>query len=142
MTSPFKPVNFDTEVLSQDKLKQLAANQNLLFGSMPKVRYSYGGAPRDTNVKVMAGKSPLPIQPTTNWGHVIVNFGTYFTPGCKPIVTATYESLSPTVTGRMKVALEGLSGELSNSGFRAHVSGDIYKSVRSAGFVHWIAVGY
>lgn len=142
--SDYVPVSWNGESVSTDKLNQMANNDQYLFDRSPKIRYSSSNLTRDTSLKVIAGKTPFQPHGKFDWTNVVVYFGSFFTAGCHPSVTAVAE-----VTGgwmRKFVAIKGLAGEIDHTGFLAQVvsqesiPGNGW--IEAGGWVHWQAVGY
>jgi len=143
--TPYKSVNFSGEALSQAKFQQLANNGQWLFENTPRVRYSsFGGLLKDSNTKIISGKSPYTAV-NADYARVAVYFGSFFTAGCKPNVTATVEVGGGLV--RKVVSLTSLSGGgVDHTGFVAELftveAGTQNRLVEAGGFIHWQAIGY
>lgn len=145
----YRPVSWNGEPISNAKLNQMANNTQFIFERMPKMRYSNGGVIRDTSLKMIAGKTPyVPSATGADWTEAQVLFGTYFTVGCKPIVTAV---VADSVSGRRRRldvrALSGAGSEIDHNGFICHIvqalqPGNTAPQLLSSGWVHWHAVGY
>lgn len=145
----FVPVSWNGESISTDKLNQMANNDQFLFDRTPLVRYAFQGGQqtitRDNSVKIISGKTPFVPSANTDWIRQNIYFGTFFSAGCSPVVTATVETQGPE---RRTVSIHGLGGlntDIDINGFVAHVwvasdTGNPY--VSTSGFIHWIAVGY
>jgi hypothetical protein len=128
--------------MTQEKLEQLASNQQYLFENISRVKYSAGGITREGGSKMIAGKSAFPALPTRSYLYLTINFGSYFTAGSRPVVLATLEAKGGSMH-RAKVVIQGHlgTGEVNHAGFIAIVTGDTYKSLES-GWIHWWAIGY
>jgi hypothetical protein len=144
--TPYKPVVFSSESLSQAKLQQLANNQQWLFENTPRTRYVGNGLTRDSSIKMMSGKISHGTA-QVDYLDVPVYFGSFFTAGCRPIVVATVEGY--TYGLRHYTQTRGLSnGEIDHTGFIAHVvSHELVNNtstnwIKGTGWVHWTAVGY
>jgi hypothetical protein len=138
----FNPTSFNGEPLTTAKLNQLSNNIQFLFERGAKIRYKNEDAnlTRDASLKVLAGKTAYPIV-SANYIYQPVYFGSYFSAGCKPVVTATVEA--PSGGHRNRVMVYGLSGgEIDNIGFQAVVTTEAVSTIGPSGWVHWIAVGY
>lgn len=135
--TPYKPVSWNGEPISNAKLNQMCSNDQWLFENAARVRFNYGG-PRDAGVKIIAGKSPFS---TSSLQHVWVDvyFGSFFSAGCKPSVMTQAET---TGLGRKDIHIVGFGGEVDHRGFRAVVYTDEVQTIESPGWVHWQAVGY
>lgn len=139
--TPYKPVSFGSESLELSKLQQMASNDQWLFENSTKVRYRSGDLIRDGGGKIIAGKTPYAAQ-SNNYLYLPVYFGSFFSVGCKPVVTITNE---PGVGGhRNKVVIVGFSNgqEIDQRGFTAVISTEAVATIGASGFLHWIAAGY
>lgn len=146
----FVPVSWNGESISTDKLNQMANNEQFLFDRTPLVRYAYQGKQnivRDNSAKVMSGKTPFP--PATNQDNVaiLVYFGSFFSAGCHPIVTAVIETGGPLARKVMSIrSLGGVGQEIGINGFVADIftveAGTQNHFVETGGWVHWTATGY
>lgn len=143
MTTPFTPVNFDGESLRKEKFQQLSTNVQWLFDNRLRARFvTASGVPRESQVKMIAGKTPFPLRSDNNFVYVQVYFGSFFSAACKPVVVTGLESTSGNMH-RGKVTAQGRTGELDYTGFMAVVSIDPpYTTVSSTGWIHWLAVGF
>lgn len=143
MTSPYKPVSFTSESINQQKLQQLAVNDQWLFENTARIRYSANGLVRDSGLKIISGRTMHAVEPGRNFTYQNVYFGSFFSAGCKPVVTASVEVGSHRMH-RNKISLQSLSGPgspLDHTGFMAIVSTEATNDL-VAGAIHWIAVGY
>lgn len=141
VAGPYVPTSFTGEQITQQKLQQMANNDQWLFENSSRVRYNYGVV-RDSQVKIIAGKTPYPATTNDNID-VYVYFGSFFSASCKPVVAASVEP----GLGTIGLSIAGLTfgAEMDYRGFRGHVYQDYYElrnSLQYAGWVHWIAVGY
>lgn len=134
----YKPVSWNGEAISNTKLNQMCNNTQYIFERMPKIRYATQGLTRDTSLRMIAGKTPHTVAADRNFIYQDVYFGSFFTAGCKPIVTATVEGGGH----RNKVVIVGFNGEVDHTGFIAVVSTEATTTLTPAGFIHWTAVGY
>jgi hypothetical protein len=139
--TPYKPISFTNEAVTQQKMIQLANNQQWLFENNPRMRYSVSGIIRDAGTKVIVGKSPFPFTPSSNFSYVPIYFGSFFTAGCKPVVVATAESANDGFTHRAHVAIQGFGGEINNIGFTAIVANEAWGR-NGPGWINWQAIGY
>lgn len=141
-TTQFQPTNFDSESLSQAKMQQLNSNVQHLYDNMTRMRYSASGVTKDGAQKVIAGKVPF-SKSGTNWSHTQVNFGNYFSVGCKPVINATLE-VTQNNGHRMRVTLISKSGggEIDHTGFVISISTESYPQINMPGFVHYTAIGW
>lgn len=133
-------MSWNGEPITTDKLNQMCNNSQYLFDRSPRIRYAGPQFTRDTGLKVIAGKTPYPVV-QANYIYLPVYFGSFFSSGCNPIVTATVEA--PSGGHRNRVMAYGLSGgAIDNIGFQAVVTTEAVPTLGPAGWVHWIAVGY
>jgi hypothetical protein len=138
--TPYQPVSFNGEMITTQKMNQMANNDQWLFENSPRIRYNANGLVRDASLKVMAGKTPYPLV-SLNYVYQAVYFGSFFSAGCKPVITATIEA--PSGGHRNRVMIYGLTGgEVDNTGFQAVVTTEAAPTLGPAGFIHWQAVGY
>lgn len=137
----YKQVSWNGEAISEAKLKQMVNNDQFLFENMPKVRYSVNGLVRDASLKMLVGKTPFPVRSTANFEYLTINFGSFFSQGSHPVVTATVETTGGSMH-RSKVVVQGFGGELNHTGFTAIITDDAHRSIATPGWIHWQAVGY
>lgn len=142
--TPYKPVSFTSESVTQQKLQQMANNDQWLFENTPRLRYSVNELTRDGGIKMISGKTVY-SQVDREYLDVFVYFGSFFTGGCKPIVTATVEHAGG--GGRRLATIRGHGGEIDHRGFIAHVTTQAdypgaFRNFDSGGWLHWQAVGY
>jgi len=143
--TPYKPVNFSSESLSQTKLQQLANNQQWLFENTPRVRYSASGLTRDSGTKILSGKINYGTSPG-DAVEMLVYFGNFFTAGCNPNVVITVQTNGGWLRkfGTIR-SLQGLAAPIDHTGFIVHVTTHeraVPANFEAGGWVHWQAVGY
>lgn len=142
-TSDYNPVSWNGEPITTAKLNQMCNNTQWIFDRMPKIRYASNNINRETTIKVLAGWTPFPPDTTHDYVNVDISFGSYFTAGCHPVITATVE-----ISGgawRKYVSIQGLGGQQTdNTGFRAQVVSHeaTVQNITQGGWIHWTAVGY
>lgn len=139
--TPYKPVSFTSESINQTKLQQMASNDQWLFENMAKMRYATQALTRDAGVRVISGKTPFAAIDGRNYIFQNVYFGSFFTAGCKPIVSTGLESNNDFLVHRSRIVIQGLGGEVDHRGFQAVVSNDYYTK-QGTGWIHWQAIGY
>lgn len=143
MTTPFKPVT-TSDSLDKTTFDQMNSNQQWLFDNLTKVRYNSGAIIRDNGLKILAGKTAFPARSDANYIHITVNFGTYFTAGCQPILVANVEGNSG--SGHKEIVVPvgraGLNVPIDHNGMTLVISGPQYTNIPRNGWVNWIAVGY
>jgi hypothetical protein len=140
----FNHVSFTSESIPASKLQQLADNDNWLFENAPRLRYAVTDLTKEKGIKIIAGKTRYPATTGADWEDVYVYFGSFFTAGCKPIVTCV---TADTEKGHRKfVNVRGLGGELDHRGFIGHVTAHeppgYPQYIHGSGWLHWIAVGW
>lgn len=148
-TSEFVPMSWNGEPITTDKLNQMCNNTQYLFDRSPRVRYSNSGVTRDNGVKIISGKSAYSPDNTRNYTYVNVYFGSFFSAGCNPAVTASLEAAG-WQGQRNHVVLGGLGagdygvmgGQIDQTGFVAVISTEAYNTLIVGGWIHWTAVGY
>lgn len=142
VASPYRPVSWNSEPVTQQRLQQMANNMQWLYENNAKVRYSATSITRDNGVKVLVGKTAVPAS-ATDYSDAVVYFGSYFTAGCQPIVTSVY---ADTAYGLRKfIVNRGLGGPIDHRGFIGHVSSHEPQGIANdirGGWMHWMAVGY
>lgn len=142
MTTPYKPVSFSSELISQDKLQQVANNTQWLFDNTARIRYKVNELTKDNGLKILVGKASHPIVTTANWIHGQVQFGNFFSQNCKPIVTIGIEGQHGG-NHRNQIVIYPLVGtEIDHTGFGWVVSTYAYNTLMGSGFCHYMAVGY
>lgn len=140
--TPYKPVSWNGEPITLLKLNQMASNDQFLFENTPRVRYFAGGITKDTGTKVLAGKTPFSAN-AAKAINVNVYFGSFFSSGCHPVVTATIQTGGPWWS--KYVSIHGLTkGDIDRVGFVAHVKSheEFKDKIEAGGWIHWTAVGY
>lgn len=140
--TPYRPVSWNDQNLSQQKLQQMSSNDHWLYEHSPTIRYNYlDTVVRDSGMKIIAGKSRY-AETGRDWIDVPVYFGNFFSAACRPVVTATVEGHN-----RLDVKISGHDGsEVDYRGFRAHVWLDLIPGWTAApapsGWLHWISIGF
>jgi hypothetical protein len=119
-------------------------NDDWLHDNMPKVRYATDAAPpQETGTKIMTGRVVVPAQKSDSFTKS-VSFGTFFTPGCSPIVTAT---LVCDAEDAIWLRVQGIGKKVQDHtgcnihGYQNSASGK-KKTIEQTVYVDWIAVGY
>lgn len=138
----YRDVSFNDQLLTVEKLTQTSNNMRYLFENNPRIRYEREPIiTRDSGLKILAGKTAY-LWTDTDYTDVTVYFKNFFSPGCKPVVTATIETLGFKL--RKLVTVRGFGTEVDHRGFWAHVSDHetVAPRIEAWGLVCWIAVGY
>lgn len=136
--TPFKPISWNGEPVSNAKMNQMANNEQWLFENSARLRHLQAGSARDAGIKIIAGKTPYSAS-SIQHVYLDVYFGSFFSAASKPIVQAIVET---TGLGRKDVSITGLGGEVDYRGFRAAVYTDEVPTIESGGWLHWMAVGF
>lgn len=143
-TTPFRIVSWQpNEILTHSKLNQFSDNQQWLYDNMPRARYMFtGGARRNEGVKILGGYCLIPATSEAE-SNQTVNFGEFFTPGCKPIITTGTLSIQR----RMHITYDGIGTFMpDHRGFIIHVRTDAaYEKnnvISRNMYVGWQALGY
>lgn len=142
MTTPYRPVSFTNEQPTRTKMQQLANNQQWLFENMTRLRYAAYGLTRDSGLKILTGKTSFPVVRNRNYYYAQIYFGSFFSAGCKPLVIATVETTGGNMHRSKVVVQSRAAGGIDNTGFTAIVSTESYRTVGSAGWINWFAIGY
>lgn len=139
----FVPMSWNGEPISTDKLNQMCNNSQYLFDRSPRIRLVLPQATRDTGIKVITGKTAFAPDTSHDYVNVPVYFGSFFSSGCHPTVTATVEIVGG--SWRKYVSIQGLTGaEIDQTGFMAQVVAkeNTVTNIMQGGWVHWQAMGY
>lgn len=125
-------------------MNQLADNVQYVYEQMPKVKYNAYGVNKTNGVKILAGISGG--GPTGNsYARVQVYFGTYFSPGCKPVVVANVQPSGN--RWRYTVVPKGLSTVApDHTGINFIVGANAWSTtpniIDERFYVHWMAIGW
>lgn len=143
--SPYKPMTWGDEPTSSDKLQQMVNNTQHVYENMPRMQYYTYSIRKTTGIKLMSGIAVVPAN-NRDWSIVRVEFGTWFTPGCKPVITTGTQ-----LTGgkpRWQVYIKGIGTYYpDHRGMEVGVGADYWGTtvkniVDQRVFIHWTAVGY
>src|ERR1044072_2933175 len=144
VATPYKAVTWGDEPIYKDKLKQMTNNEQWLFENSPVVNYNTYGIKRNAGLKIMAGIAVVPTSKTSS-STVTVNFGTFFSSGCKPVITT---GIQPTgARSRIHVSIKGISGYYPDHRGMIVMAGmddlSAKNNVMTARvYVHFIAIGW
>lgn len=140
--SEFVPMSWNGEPITTDKLNQMCNNTQYLFDRSPRIRYAVGGVTRDTGLKVLSGKTAFSPDNTKNYLYVNVFFGSFFSAGSNPVVTASIEPTGGSMH-RSHMIVTGLAGgPIDQTGFIGVIAIEAATTIGSGGWVNWTAVGY
>lgn len=133
----------DPDPMSTDKLNQMANNEQWLFENTPRVFYNASGATRSSGVKILAGMATIAASQTPN-ATGSVNFGTFFSTGCVPIITTGILSYP---RGRITCAVRGIGTFWpDNRGFEVRIGSteEIYANdkIDATVYINYIAIGW
>ena len=133
------------ESVTSEKLNQMVNNSQYLFEQMPKTYYNTYGIKKTSGLKILAGI--ISIAPSNAlWTSGRVEFGSYFTPGCKPVVVTGHQ---PTAAKwRYHTIVKGIGTYYpDHRGIELHVGADYYGTstknvVMERQYVHYIVLGW
>lgn len=141
---PYTHVSWTKEPITTDKLNAMAANDQWLFESAPTVYYNAYGNTVVKGLKFAAGLVYFGASKNDRQQKTI-SFGSYFSAGCRPIVTATYSSLTE-VHLHVNVKSWEENFTIDNRGFNVHVYANNPVATKNyfpgPVYVHWLALGY
>lgn len=140
----YTPVTWGDEPVYKDKLLQMTNNDQWLFENTPKVYYNAYGIKKASGVKVMAGLLLLPPSAST-YSASTCYFGSFFTPGCKPIITNSIVTMKPYhwLGAVVAISAVGAYGVLPDyRGFSAHLVYALGKGPIPAHYIQYVAVGW
>lgn len=142
------PIGAPTDV---DTLNKMTNNDQWLFEHMPTIQYTANGVKRNAGTKMIAGLTRWVAEHKAEYtvGGLDVSFGSFFTPGCSPIVVATCSTASSPHKKYVTLCSLGNPGNevIDHRGFRAYVhaaawQGAPHTPLGGSGIMHWTAVGY
>lgn len=141
----YKPVTWGEEPTSTPKLNQMANNTQWVYENMPTMLFNAYGIKKTSGVKILAGIAIVPAN-GAQWSSVNVSFGTFFTPGCKPVVTTGRQITSG--KPRFHTTMRGFSEyNIDHRGVILSCGADYYgttvKNVCDVtNALHYIAIGW
>lgn len=143
-TTPFRAVSWaPSDLITEDKMDQMAANMNWLRDNTPRGHYRAYGVNKKDQIKIAAGLALITAR-KQNFAAKRVSFGNFFTPRARPIVTTGIVSDKQR---RIHVTIDGI-GQLhpDHTGFDVHVSIDATNKKNNRilrnFYVSWQALGY
>jgi hypothetical protein len=139
--TPYKPVSWSPkELISSDKMAQLANNSQWLFENTPRSNYNAYGVSRATGVKLAAGIQIFGASKANNQTRPVY-FNNFFSAACHPVVTTGVISFQR----RTFVIMNGL-GVLhpDQRGFEITVECDstTANKIERSFYVTWMAMGF
>lgn len=144
--SAFKDLAWnDDDTADKDKLNLMVNNTRYLFERAPRLYFNGYGVKKDTGIKIASGTAIIPPKKSISQA-INVYFGTFFTPGCKPVITTGIVSHYNGRVSDTMHALKGIGYVPDHTGFVARF-GMVELNAATNYFVktmylHWIAVGY
>lgn len=140
----YTPVSWSEEIVSIDKLQQMATNDQALFEMKPSTAIKHGGVNRNKGMKILAGSKAF--QATNTWAtSVDLHFGNFFSQGCTPVVIPVIYGFPQTAT---YIHPKGLGGtaQPDHRGFSVYVRSN-ERNMKAGRIVHpftiqYIAVGF
>lgn len=120
-------------------------NDQWLYENMPRMKFNTYGINRNTGLKML---SLIAIAPANKslWTSTTVNFGTFFSSGCKPVIVTGTQPTSG--KWRYHTIIKGIGTYYpDHRGVEVHVGADYYgtstkNTVDSKVYVHIIAIGW
>lgn len=143
--TPYKPTTWGDEPVFTDKLNQMANNEQWLYENTPRMMFSAWGIKRTSGVKVLAGIAICQGNQAL-WSPTSVNFGTFFSSGCKPVVVTGTQPTSS--KWRYHTIIKGIGTYYpDHRGIEIHVGADYYgtstrNTVDSRVYVHYVVIGW
>jgi len=147
--STYSPVAWnDGQELELDKLKQMGNNEQFLFENMPRMTYR-GTINKNGGLRIAAGRAVM--SPANDRGSATkqVNFGSFFTPGCQPIVVANGRSEGGVYGSKKLISITGLGrSDPDHRGvtFFYHTMENANAPIQArtvrGGIIYWIAIGW
>lgn len=143
-TTPFRAVSWaPSDLITEDKMDQMAANMNWLRDNTPRGHYRAHGVNKKDQIKIAAGLALITARKQRHAARR-VSFGNFFTPRSRPIVTTGVISSK---NRQVHVTIDGI-GQLhpDHTGFDVHVmvEGTNKKNNRILRnmYISWQALGY
>lgn len=147
MATSYKPISWGNEYISSDKLNIMTSNDQYLFEHMPTVYYNANGIRKQSGgMKIMTGVVPISSTTRAKATSKAFYFGSFFSQGCKPIVTTSI-SMGASL-GTYHVTVDGLGGprQPDHRGMRVRVFANARNAknnrIHTNLYVHFIAIGY
>jgi len=142
--SPYKSITWsDGEAITYEDLSTMANNDQWLYENTPRMLYNYKGLKKTTGLKIYAASVHIPATKERNTFKDIY-FGTFFTPGCMPVITLNHHGSQ----NRVHVSMRGLGGSgyaPNHNGFQMVLATDELLTPNVLFMpidLHIIAVGY
>jgi hypothetical protein len=123
----------------------MAQNSRYLLERAPKLYYNAYNVKKDTGVKIACGVTAVPPTKGTSVT-VTVNFGSFFSPGTRPIPVTSLTSRFNTRVIETTYGFGGITSVPDHRGFLCRVAAtEIYgtsKNIPYTLYLNWIAMGY
>jgi hypothetical protein len=135
----------DGEPLDRDKLNQVANNMQWLYENTPRIAYRAFGVNKSNGAKILAGVGTARYT-LSSLSYATVYFGSFFSQGCQPIVTAV-----PIQNGdgrtRYETVVRGIGrNQPDHRGCQIGITTDEYTQSKNhhphSLTVNWIAIGW
>lgn len=143
-STPFVPTSWGEEPITTDKLQVMSSNDQWLFENTPKISFSNMGVTKASGSKILTGGTYVPPNNKISVRSTAY-FGTYFSPGCRPIVVASVFAYPQM---RIACSIAGI-GSIACPDHRGCVfyiwAGDFnpkYAILKHAVRISWIAMGF
>lgn len=142
--TPFTPIAWNNEPITDAKMNQMANNDQWLYEHTPTVKFASYGVNKETGIKIHSG---ICIVPASGTAGAVANwyFGSFFTPGCRPVVNATVQ---PTTTRvRIYCIVRGI-GQIAPDHNGCAITAINHEIVTSSSrvdapvYIHVTAIGY
>jgi hypothetical protein len=126
-------------------MNQLANNVQYVYENTPRFYYNSYGIKKTAGIKIMAGVATI-SPANVLWRSSRVEFGSFFTVGCRPVVV-----LGRTPSGtkyRHHTLVKGIGTYLpDHRGIELHAGADYYGTstknvVDQTQYIHWLAIGW
>lgn len=144
-TTPYKPTSWSVgEQITREKLNQMCSNEQWIFEKQPTITYDAHGIVRNSGIKMYTGFLGFTASNGVHQERT-VDFGTYFSVGCKPIVLLTPIMATQS---RIMTMVRGLPGEYwpDHRGFTIVIdSAEIDQKnnwLHYNSAVHYLCIGY
>jgi len=143
--TPFKVISWSpNEPITDEKLDAMVSNDNWLKQNMVTGLYGAYSKRRDEGVRITSGLVLITSRRQAT-ASANVNFGGFFSPGCRPVVTTGIISKGQR---RIFLTIDGPGTELhpTPQGFQVHVEIDAakkaYLKIKRNFYVTWAAMGF
>lgn len=143
--SQFKDMNWGpNEPVATDKLNTMISNTRYLYERQPRLYYNAYSVKKSAGIRIASGTVSVPAN-KGNYHTQNVNFGSFFTIGCKPVITT---GICSPYNRRIIPTYWGFSGKGYSPDHRGFVvcvtTADLSKNhyLKKRVYLNWIAFGY